>query len=226
LPGLVAALLNVAPDADILVVDDNSPDGTGRWCDQESARNRRLSCIHRPAKSGLGTATVAAMQHAIEHGYDYLVTMDADFSHDPKYVPLLLARMSTDGQPHVDVAIGSRYVPDGGTVNWGFQRRLISRSMNLYARWLLGLTPKDCSGAFRCYRVETLKKLDFTQVRSRGYAFQEEILYHLKGCGARFDEIPILFRDRERGRSKINLREATAALRIIFCLGVRGRLGM
>jgi dolichol-phosphate mannosyltransferase len=152
--------------------------------------------------------------------------MDADFSHDPRYVPLLLERMSPPGRPPLDVVIGSRYVPQGGTENWNLLRRLISRSMNIYARFLLGLAPKDCSGAFRCYRTQTLANLNFSQVRSRGYAFQEEILYHLKRLGAQFDEVPIHFRNREHGRSKINLSEATAALRIIFRLAVRARLGI
>jgi dolichol-phosphate mannosyltransferase len=133
--------------------------------------------------------------------------------------------MSPDGQSPIDVAIGSRYVQDGATENWNFRRRLVSRSMNVYARCLLRLTPKDCSGAFRCYRTEMLGKLDFAQIRSRGYAFQEEILYHLKRLGARFAEVPIRFRNRQHGRSKINLSEAAAALQIIFRLGISARLG-
>jgi dolichol-phosphate mannosyltransferase len=164
------------------------------------------------------------MQHAIQNGYEYLVTMDADFSHDPQSVPALLDRMSPAGTPPSDVVIGSRYVPEGRTEDWSFERRLISRSMNAYARYLLGLTPKDCSGAFRCYRTQMLARLDFAQIQSRGYAFQEEILYHLKRLGARFDEVPIRFRNRQRGRSKINISEALAALRIIFRLGVCARL--
>jgi dolichol-phosphate mannosyltransferase len=226
LPRLVEELFQHVPAAHVLVVDDNSPDGTGRWCEKESIRNSQLRCIHRPAKSGLGTATVTAMKYAIQNGYEYLVMMDADFSHDPKYVPVLLNGMSPEGKPPLDVVIGSRYIPGGSTEGWGVKRRLMSRSVNLFARCLLGLSPKDCSGAFRCFRVQTLERLDFAQIKSRGYSFQEEILYRLNRLGARFGEVPIHFRDRQRGQSKINVSEAVAALRIISRLGVQARLGI
>ena len=226
LPRLVDAVFEHVPTAHILVVDDNSPDGTGRWCETESSRDSRLRCIHRPAKSGLGTATVAAMKYAIHNGYEYLVTMDADFSHDPQAVPVLLDRMSSDSTAPLDVVIGSRYVAGGSTEGWDFERRLMSRSVNVYARYLLGLAIKDCSGAFRCFRTQMLERLDFAQFRSCGYSFQEEILYHLKLLGARIGEVPIHFRNRERGQSKIDATEAANALRIIFRLGIRARLGI
>ena len=226
LPRLVEAICEHVPTAHVLVVDDNSPDGTGRWCEKESTRNSQLRCIHRPAKSGLGTATVAAMKYAIQNGYEYLVTMDADFSHDPQYVPVLLEGMSPNGKPHLDVMIGSRYILGGSTEGWGLARRLMSRSVNVFARYLLGLSPKDCSGAFRCFRTQTLEKLDFAQISSRGYSFQEEMLYHLTRLGARFGEVPIHFRNRQRGRSKINVSEAATALRIILRLAMRARLGI
>jgi len=226
LPRLVDAVFEHVPTAHTLIVDDNSPDGTGRWCEKEASRDSRLRCIHRPRKSGLGTATVAAMKYAIQNGYEFLVMMDADFSHDPQYVPALLDGMSRHGKPPLDVIIGSRYVPGGSTEGWGIQRRFMSRSVNLYARYLLGLAPKDCSGAFRCFRTQTLERLDFSHIQSSGYSFQEEILYHLKRLGAQFGEVPIHFRDRQRGRSKINVIEAAAALRIIFRIGVHARLGI
>jgi len=224
LPRLVDAIFHVAPAVDLLVIDDNSPDGTGRWCDERSAADPRVCCLHREGKLGLGTATMAGMRYAIEQGYRYVLNMDADFSHPPRYLPDLMAGMDPDEGPAVDVMIGSRYVAGGGIEGWPWRRKLMSSAVNLYARWLLGLKAKDCSGAFRCYRTEVLARVDFDRVRSRGYAFQEEILWHLKRAGARFGETPIVFVDRTAGRSKINTREAIAALWIIFTLGARGVL--
>lgn len=220
LPTLVAALFEVSPQTDILVIDDNSPDGTGRWCDEQAALDPRIHCLHRAGKLGLGTATIAAMRYAIEHDYRFMLNMDADFSHHPRYVPDLLAGIRREENP-VDVMIGSRYVPGGGTTGWPLKRKLMSRMVNLYARLLLGLRSRDCSGAFRAYRVEVLKRLDFATIISRGYSFQEEILWRLKRVGARFDETPIIFADRTRGLSKIDSREAYAALRILFRLGIK-----
>jgi len=221
LPDLVAAIFAEVPHADILVIDDNSPDGTGRWCDEQAAQDHRVHCLHRSGKLGLGTATIAGMQYAIEHGYDYLLNLDADFSHHPRYIPALLSAMNS-----CDVAIGSRYVSGGGVKDWPLRRRFMSWGVNTYARLLLGLNPRDCSGAYRCFRVSLLERLDFASIISRGYSFQEEILWRLKRVGARFREVPILFADRERGVSKINGREAASALRIIFRLGLKNWLGL
>jgi len=225
LPRLVEEIFQNAPAADLLVIDDNSPDGTGGWCDERAAVDPRVRCLHRSGKLGLGTAVLAGMRYAIERGYRYVLNMDADFSHQPKYLPALLAGMEPPDGPPVDVMIGSRYISGGGVEGWPLHRHLMSRLVNGYARCLLGLKPKDCSGAFRCYRVGLLSKLDFAAVRSRGYSFQEEILWHLKRLGARFGETPIVFVDRRQGASKINSREALAALWIIFALGVRNVLG-
>jgi dolichol-phosphate mannosyltransferase len=224
LPRLVDEILRVAPEVHILVIDDNSPDGTGQWCDRKAAEDARLRCLHREGKLGLGSAVIAGMRYAVQHGYQYVLNMDADFSHDPRYLPDLLAGMDPPDGPPVDVMIGSRYVPGGGIEGWSRMRHFMSGSVNLYARWLLGLKVKDCSGAFRCYRTEVLAKLDFSRVGSRGYSFMEEILWHLKRLGARFGETPIVFADRKLGRSKINAKEAVAALWIIFVLGVRNLL--
>lgn len=224
LPRLVEEISRYLPEADILVIDDNSPDGTGQWCDKHRDENPKLHCLHRSGKLGLGTATIAGMKYAIEHGYRYALNMDADFSHKPEYLPTLEAGMDPSDGPAVDVMIGSRYTPGGGVEGWPLKRKLMSRGVNLYARWLLGLRPKDCSGAFRCYRTEMLARLDFDSIRSRGYSFQEEILWLLKRLGARFDESPIIFADRQFGVSKIDSGEAVAALRIIFALGVRNLL--
>jgi dolichol-phosphate mannosyltransferase len=165
------------------------------------------------------------MKYAIEHGYRYVLNMDADFSHPPKYLPALLAGMDPPDGPPVDVMIGSRYTRGGGVEGWPLKRQLMSRCVNLYARLLLGLRTQDCSGGLRCYRTEMLAKLDFDGIVSRGYSFQEEILWRLKRLGARFGETPIVFVDRQRGVSKINSGEAAAALRILFALGVRNWLG-
>ena len=226
LPLLGEAIFKYLPEADILVVDDNSPDGTGAWCDNKGAEDPRVHCLHRPGLLGLGTATIAAMKYAIEHGYRYMMNMDADFSHPPECLPRFIAGMDPSGGPAVDVMIGSRYIPGGGVENWSPKRRLMSWSVNTYARWLLGLKVSDCSGAFRCYRVALLEKLDFDAIRSRGYSFQEEILWRLKRLGARFGETPFVFPDRKRGSSKINMREARSALWIIFRLGVKNWLGI
>jgi dolichol-phosphate mannosyltransferase len=221
LPQLVEEVFRYAPQADLLAIDDNSPDGTGQWCEQRRAEDPRVACLHRQGKLGLGTAIIAGMKYAIEHGYKYALNMDADFSHQPKYLPALLAGMDPPGGPPVDVMIGSRYIPGGGVEGWPIKRHLMSRGVNLYARFLLGLSPKDCSGGFRCYRTELLAKLDFSEIRSRGYSFQEEILWRLKRLGAQFGETPIIFVDRQRGTSKIDSGEAVAAVKIILALGVQ-----
>jgi dolichol-phosphate mannosyltransferase len=223
LPPLVDEIFATVPQANILIIDDNSPDGTGAWCDRRAAEEPRIHCLHRPGKLGLGLATLAAMHYAIEHGYQYMLNMDADFSHPTRYMPDLLAGMDAVGQTPVDVMIGSRYVPGGAIEGWPWRRHLMSRAVNLYARGLLRLAPKDCSGAFRCYRTSVLARLDFQAIRSQGYSFQEEILWHLKRLGARFGETPITFVERRRGFSKINRGEALSALAIIFRLGVRGK---
>jgi len=216
---LVESIRAYAPDAAVLVIDDNSPDGTGRIADELAARLKDVHVIHRAGKLGLGTATLEAMDFAIRNRFDYLLNMDADFSHPPRFIPAILAGMADH-----DVMIGSRYV-EGGGVEGGFnlKRKFMSTGINLYARTFLGLRTRDNSGAFRCYRVSKLAEIDVAKVRSRGYSFQEEILFWCKQVGCRFGETPILFENRRAGMSKINSREAVAALWIIFRLGL-GRL--
>jgi dolichol-phosphate mannosyltransferase len=172
--------------------------------------------IHRQGKLGLGTAMLKAIEFAVSHHYDYLLNLDADFSHPPRFIPALLAGMSDH-----DVMIGSRYVPGGG-VEGGFtlKRKFMSSSINWYARQTLGLTSRDNSGAFRCYRVSKLAEIDLGKVRSRGYSFQEEILFWCKQVGCRIGETPILFENRRSGVSKINMREAASALWILLVLGL------
>jgi dolichol-phosphate mannosyltransferase len=218
LPALYAEISRQVPDADVLVIDDNSPDGTGKWCDEQAAFEPRLKCIHRAGKMGLGTATIAAMQYAMDHGYDYLVNLDADFSHPPRYIPTLLSKMESFAGGPRDVMIGSRYVAGGKIEGWPWRRHAMSKLVNCYARTLLKLPVSDCSGAFRCYRVAKLREIDFAKIRSSGYSFQEEILWHLNRAGAQFGETPITFVERQHGQSKINLREAWLALAVIFRL--------
>jgi len=220
LEALVGEIRRHAPEASILIIDDNSPDGTGRIADGLREALAEIHVIHRPGKLGLGTATLAAMRFAIEHRYDYMLNLDADFSHPPRFIPDLLA-----GMDRHDVMIGSRYVPGGG-VEGGFnlKRKLMSSGINGYARLMLGLTSRDNSGAFRCYRVGKLAEIDLEQVRSRGYSFQEEILYWCMRAGCRLGETPILFENRRAGTSKINMREAVAALWILMRLGVDAKI--
>lgn len=221
---LAEAIRQYAPHSSLLIIDDNSPDGTGRVADELQATQARVHVIHRPKKLGLGTATLAAINFAIENGYDYLLNLDADFSHPPRFIPSLLAGMDDN-----DVMIGSRYVAGGGVEGeFGLKRKLMSAGINWYARLLLGLRSKDNSGSFRCYRVSTLAQLDLNRVRSRGYSFMEEILFWCRQVGGRIGETPILFENRRSGVSKINKAEVVTALRIILQLGldrILGRVG-
>jgi dolichol-phosphate mannosyltransferase len=227
LPRLTDEVFQHAPQTHVLVIDDGSPDGTGQWCDERAAHDGRFHVVHRAGKLGLGTATVAGLRYAIEHGFDYALVMDADFSHPPRYIPALLAGMARDaGGDGADVMVGSRYAAGGRIEGWPWYRHWMSRGVNLYARWMLGLKTRDCSGAFRCYRTEQLRQIDLSQLRSRGYSYVEELLWMLKRSGARIGETPIVFVDRQHGRTKINGREAVAALWILFRLGIRNYLGL
>jgi dolichol-phosphate mannosyltransferase len=212
---LIPEIHRFAPDADVLVIDDASPDGTGRLADELAAADPRIRVLHRAGKLGLGTAALAGFRHAIEHGYELVINMDADFSHHPRHLPALRETMS-----RADVGIGSRYVPGGGVVGWGWKRKSMSRAINWYARLLLRLKTRDNSGSYRCYRVAKLRELDLSRIRARGYAFQEEVLYRCRRIGCRFEETPITFEDRRYGESKINWRETVAALWIILRLGL------
>ncbi|MEJ7637202.1 MAG: polyprenol monophosphomannose synthase [Singulisphaera sp.] len=218
---LVESIRQHAPEAEILVVDDNSPDGTGRLADELKAELAGVHVIHRTAKLGLGTAVLEAMDFAIANGFDYLLNMDADFSHPPRFIPAIVAGMRDN-----DVMIGSRYIPGGGVEGaFNLKRKFMSTGINVYARLLLGLKTRDNSGSFRCYRVAKLAEIDFSKVRSRGYSFMEEILYWCRHVGCRFGETPILFENRRAGVTKINRYEAYMALKIILELGVDRLLG-
>jgi dolichol-phosphate mannosyltransferase len=218
---LIAEIHQFAPQADVLVVDDNSPDGTGRAVDELAAGDPRIKALHRPGKLGLGTAIVAAMRYAMAHGYDLLLNMDADFSHPPRYIPALLA-----GMAKCDVMIGSRYVAGGGTENWPVVRETISRGVNSLVRFFFRMGVRDASGAFRCYRVSKLHDVRFDRLVSRGYSFQQEMLYRCKLAGCRLGETPIIFENRRAGKSKVNMKEAARSMATILYLGVRAILGI
>lgn len=219
-PRLTERLLSLLPDADVLIVDDNSPDGTGAWAQKAGERDSRVKALVRQNERGLGSAVICALKYAIEHDYDAVVNMDADFSHPVEDAPRLIARLNQKNA-EVDVVIGSRYVPGGATPDWPLKRRLMSRCVNTFARITLGLKTRDNSGAFRCYRVSVLRKLNFDGFVSTGYSFFEETLYRLRLVGARFAEIPIVFIDRRMGVSKINRKEAIKAVAIMLRLGVK-----
>jgi dolichol-phosphate mannosyltransferase len=218
---LVQEIRAVVPAADVLVLDDNSPDGTGQLADELAAADPHVHVIHRAGKLGLGTAILATMHYAIEHGYDYFVNMDADFSHHPRYLPALLAGMARH-----DVMIGSRYIRGGGTANWPLSREVISRSVNLLVRFLMRLPARDCSGGYRCYRVAKLREADLDRLLSHGYSFQQEVLYRCRRVGCRIGETPILFENRRAGASKVNPREATRSMGLLLWIGFRAFFGI
>ncbi|MBI1915056.1 MAG: polyprenol monophosphomannose synthase [Planctomycetes bacterium] len=217
---LVREVLERLPAAHVLVVDDNSPDGTGRLADEMAAADPRVRVLHRAGKLGLGTAILTAMRYAMDHDYDYLVNMDADFSHHPRYLPALVA-----GMDRHDVMIGSRYVPGGGTVAWPWSRRLMSWGVNLLVRLLFRIPAHDCSGAYRCYRVTKLRKAHLERLQSRGYSFQQEALYRCRRARSRLGETPIVFEDRRAGASKVSPREVVRSLSVLLVLGLRAFFG-
>ncbi|NLC56586.1 MAG: polyprenol monophosphomannose synthase [Armatimonadetes bacterium] len=196
---LAAAALQAAP-VDLLIVDDNSPDGTGHLADclaRESGG--RVSVLHRPGKQGLGTAYLTGFRWGLERDYQFLLEMDCDFSHDPADLPRLLAAAAD-----ADVVLGSRYVPGGATPDWPWPRRVLSRGGSLYARQILGLGYRDLTGGFKCFRRRALELLDLESIRANGYAFQIEMTWRCHLAGLRIVEIPIVFHDRRVGQSKMS----------------------
>ena len=210
---LVKAVLGQDDCLDVLVIDDNSPDGTGRIADELAAADPRVSVIHRQGKLGLGTASVCGLSHAVRKGYDFAVIMDADFSHDPRRLPAILAK--TD---HYDLVIGSRYVDGGGIENWGLVRRISSALTNLASRFLLRIPAKDVTGAYRAYRVSLLARIGLDRVQSQGYSFQEEMAMLCARAGWRIAEVPVTFVNRERGQSKVSPGEIVSSLLMLLRL--------
>lgn len=205
LPRLVAQLEALFPQAQILVIDDASPDGTGKWCDDANEKHPQLSVVHRARKLGLGSATIVGFQKALARSIPFVATMDADFSHDPASLVELVTAISKGKDQTFGVAIGSRYIPGGAIVGWPWYRRLASRLVNWFSQWMLRLPTHDNSGAFRVYRTSELKKIDLASLRSSGYGYLEEILWRLRREAVEMIEVPIVFSDRVRGKSKTSL---------------------
>ncbi len=197
---IASAVHEHAPAADLLFVDDNSPDGTGAVLDTLAAENPRVHVLHRAGKLGLGTAYLEGFRYGLARGYTYLAEMDADFSHPPRYLPEMLARAAAGA----DVVIGSRYVPGGGTVNWDLGRNLLSRTAAAYARAVLGFNVHDPTAGFVCYRRHVLENIDLAAIRSEGYGFQIEMKYRALRAGFRCEEMPIVFEERRLGQSKMS----------------------
>jgi dolichol-phosphate mannosyltransferase len=212
---ITSAILEVLPAATILVVDDNSPDGTGRQADELAAADPRLRVLHRAAKQGLGRAYLDGFSVALDGGATTVVQMDADFSHDPAALPGIVAPV-VDGV--ADLVIGSRYTRGGGVVDWGIGRRVISRGGSLFARTVLGLGPRDLTGGFKAWRAGTLAGVPFTGVHAGGYVFQIEMTFRAARAGARIREQPITFRDRRVGQSKMSRRIVVEALVVVVQL--------
>jgi len=216
LPTLFEQIEAYVPNAKILVVDDNSPDGTSDWVEQQMKLRPSLSLIRRSGKLGLGTAILAGMEYAIEKGYEWLLNLDADLSHSPSAIPALLARRKES-----DIVIGSRYVEGGGMSGCSWRRVFVSKCANAYARRVIGWSVHDCSSAFRLYRVSSLSALRREELRNPGYGFLEEVLWHLLDQGARLNEVGIVYTERREGKSKISIKEALSAINAIHSVAKR-----
>jgi dolichol-phosphate mannosyltransferase len=217
---VVGRVRAAVPGADLLVVDDNSPDGTGEEADKIAAADGATHVLHRSAKAGLGAAYIAGFRWALEQGYDAMVEMDADGSHQPEQLPRLL-----DALDSADLVIGSRYVTGGRTENWAKSRELLSRGANTYARLMLGIPVRDATGGYRAYRATTLRKIDLDDVDSQGYCFQIDLALRAIRAGLSVTEVPITFVERTRGKSKMNNAIVREALLRVTAWGIEGRLG-
>jgi len=203
---IIPEILEKDPSIDVLIVDDNSPDKTGEIADEMAKENSRIKVLHREKKAGLGTAYKTGFKYALDNGYDHIFEMDADFSHDPKYIPHFLQSIK-----EVDLVLGSRYISGVNVINWPMSRLILSYYANVYTRWITGLPVKDATGGFKCFRREVLEKIDLDKVQSEGYSFQIEMSFRAWKKGFRIKEIPIVFEDRRVGQSKMSkkiVREA------------------
>jgi len=217
LAAIVSAVRAAVPEATVLIVDDSSPDGTGRLADELAAADPQVRVRHRAGKEGLGRAYVDAFLALLDEGWERIVQMDADFSHDPNDVPRLLRALDEGA----DVAVGSRYVPGGTTVNWGLRRKLISRGGSVYARQVLGVGVRDLTAGFKAWRSDTLRKIPLRDVGAQGYGFQIEMTYRALKEGARLVEVPIRFVDRRVGQSKMSRSIFVEAITIVWRLRLR-----
>ena len=218
LPVIVERIRKEAPMADLLIVDDTSPDGTGKLADSFAASDSAIHVLHRKEKDGLGRAYVAGFNWGLSRDYDIIVQMDGDLSHNPSDVPRLVEALS-----HADLVLGSRYVPDGGTVNWGVGRQLLSRGGSLYARTILGLPIRDVTGGFKAWKASTLHAVNLTTIRSNGYSFQVEMTYRVANLGLNITEVPIIFADRVDGVSKMSKKIVIEAMLMVWRLRFSNR---
>jgi dolichol-phosphate mannosyltransferase len=210
--------LNSCIPLDILVIDDNSPDGTGDIADRLSQTHPNVHALHRPGKMGLGTAYVQGFAWATERGYDYIFEMDCDFSHHPRYLPTFLEKIRTS-----DLVIGSRYVKGGRTPDWGLMRKLISRGGNTFARLMLNLKTHDCTGGYRCYRREILEHIPWEDINLQGYGFQVSAVYYVEQMGGKVVEFPIVFEDRRVGQSKMSTKIFIEAFTYVIKMAIQRR---
>ncbi|NTU66115.1 MAG: polyprenol monophosphomannose synthase [Chloroflexi bacterium] len=214
---LLDDLLSLPVNLSVINVDDNSPDGTGEAADAWATRYPdRVQVVHRAGKLGLGTAYIAGFKRAFESDFDRIMTMDADFSHHPRYIPSML-----DLSRERDLVIGSRYVPGGGTLHCTWKRKMLSQGANTFAKVMLGLRAKDCTAGFRCYRREVLQAIELDSIRSNGYSFLIEMIFYVQRRNFSVGEVPIIFEDRRRGTSKISKNEVVRALQTVQRLSVR-----
>ena len=215
---LVREIVALPTNFDILVIDDNSPDGTGEIADRLVEELPAVHVLHRPAKQGLGPAYIAGFRWALRRDYDYILGMDCDFSHHPRYLPAFLEHVE-----HADLVIGSRYVPGGGVINWGPLRKLISAGGNFFARTMLGLKTHDCTGGFRCYRRKMIEQVPWEEINAHGYGFLIGALYHVEHLGGKVIEFPIIFKDRRVGQSKMSIAIVVEAFAFVLRIALRIR---
>jgi dolichol-phosphate mannosyltransferase len=223
LPRIVPEVLTQDERISVLVVDDNSPDGTGQLADQMAAQESRVHVLHRPGKQGLGKAYLAGFEWALQRDFDRIIEMDADFSHNPKYLPSMLAASESS-----DLILGSRYISGVNVINWPMSRLLLSYFANVYARVITGMRVRDLTGGFKCFRRQVLETLNIAAIHSNGYAFQIEMSFRAHRRGFTIKEIPIVFVDREHGQSKMSkaiVREAIWMVPKLRLMALFGRLG-
>lgn len=218
---LIPEVLSKDENINILIVDDNSPDGTGNYIEELTQTNSRIKLIRRERKMGLGTAYLTGFKYAIENKYDFIFEMDADFSHDPKEIPNFLASTGK-----FDLVLGSRYIRGVNVINWPMQRLLLSYFANMYTRVITGLPIKDATGGFKCFKREVLEAIDLNNVKSNGYAFQIEMSFKAWKKGFKVGEIPIIFMDREMGTSKMSKKIVREAITMVWKLRLRSMLGI
>nr|WP_231705068.1 polyprenol monophosphomannose synthase [Arthrobacter gengyunqii] len=219
LPKTLQRLRLAVPDSDVLIADDNSPDGTGAYADEIAAKDPQVHVLHRKGKEGLGAAYIAGFRWGLERDYDILVEMDADGSHKPEQLPLLLAAAESGA----DLVIGSRWVPGGSVVNWPLHRKILSRGGSTYSRLMLGIGVRDITAGFRAFRRTTLEQLDLSAVESVGYGFQVDMTFRVARLGLRIQEVPITFVEREFGASKMSGNIVFEAMANVTKWGMRAR---